>query len=108
MHLFICRKPITSKKVNDTWIGLTKAKHNCPGNVNTQECLRSNWTWVDGTPYDYSTFHDWLGDGEPDSTERCARLTINGWMGRDCNTAFGYICEKGNYHICDFFSCVFV
>ena len=99
-YCLFCRDGIRNDLVQDAWIGLTKPTHDCPDE--TEECLRSGWTWVDGTPYNYSTFNDWIGEGEPDHSEHCARFTKKGWLGRACHIPFGYICEKGDLHCLNF------
>ena len=98
-----CREPIRNEWVQDAWNGLTKPTHDCRGK--TQECLRSDWTWVDDTPYDYSTFHDWVGNNEPDENEHCARFKKSGWLGRGCDARFGYICEKATTNTVSFQRC---
>ena len=96
MHGTLCCR-IKTNNVNDAWIGLTKTLTNCEVN-----CLRSDWTWTDGSLYTYPGFHNWTRD-EPHVNEGCVRLTPNGWLGRGCSTTFAYFCEKVKESIYYFF-----
>jgi len=86
---------------NGAWIGLVKPDtFHCAND--DLECLRSNWTWLNGfTRYQYLMWHRWAPSEktdlvEPGSDEFCTRLKPNGyWYGGTCNYAFQSMCEKG-------------
>ncbi|XP_043838403.1 C-type lectin domain family 4 member K-like [Dromiciops gliroides] len=71
---------------NDYWIGLNIRRS-------------SDWSWVDGTPYDEAKSKDFWASGEPNNSEKneqCVHFSRNRlktWNDNKCSTSFGFICK---------------
>ena len=91
------------EEIFPVWIGLTKTTDNCNSSVwdlsnETLSCRRRDWTWADGTPYNY---HNWLSvtgyREDPSPGELYAVIyTYGKWRSRTGRQLLDYICEKGN------------
>ena len=84
----------------DSWIGLTKTDGKCSSQ--DPQLRRAGWTWEDGTPYSYSTWHDWNGD-EPDNKDCCGYMkdSTTGWWGAPCRTGNSSYYGYSMYYICE-------
>ncbi|KAK3741516.1 hypothetical protein RRG08_018133 [Elysia crispata] len=64
------------------WLGLT------------DDVKEGEHIWVDGTPLDYSNWHD----GEPNNwnnIQDCVELTTSGkWNNRNCENGYGVVCKR--------------
>ena len=91
LYFVICS---TGSVTENAWIALTRPAQNC--NDTDLHCLRTGWSWADGTQYQYLDWHNWFVS-EPKWIERCARLKPSGeWWEEICYAQYNYICERGN------------
>ena len=82
----------------DKWIGLIPGPTgpcNCQ-TAGTSACTacRRSWVWSDGTILDYDAFHAWFS-ADPESDQRCARLSDFVWIGTVCRYRYSFICKIG-------------
>lgn len=63
------------------WIGLTNTGEN------------GNWTWTDGSPYNYTA---WMKDPTPARLDLCAYTTNKDiqWKTKKCDTEMMAMCKK--------------
>ena len=91
------------------WIGLYDRDHftdtdessncRCGFGVDPSDCqdCRDRFVWIDGTPVS-DHFAPW-NDNEPQSGERCVRMTddtVEQWRGYSCSSAIDFVCSRGN------------
>ena len=77
------------------YFGLIKDSKDCE--KDNLVCLRERWRWEDGTPYDYSTYHEWCQckqSPEPQFGELCSGLISGQWYGFQCYEKHHCVCEK--------------
>ena len=89
--------------VDKAWIGLSKLEANC--GHSDYECRMSGWSWLDGTEYQYPTWHKWPVRHELQPEDGYAFFNPSGWHGQRMHINMDavadpydinhYICEKG-------------
>ena len=81
--------------MNKAWIGLTKAEDNC--DEGDGECRWRDWSWQDGTEYQYPAWYKWHAIYHPGGNLYAVCFPTLGWHGSfpSDSQKFAYVCEKG-------------
>ena len=74
------------------YLGLSKEGDACK--KDDVKCRRERWSWEDGTPYEYSVYHEWSEGEEPESGELCTGMIMGSWYGFLCNETHHCLCKK--------------